>query len=156
MAMVMMLQGMILAGGQWSTLATMMLTAETLTLEKMLARAYNHLVNLGLENGTNIKVNTMTTLDETRSQSSHDTILTLESVCDTVRKEIIEALATEGGARGSQRPKGKGCWLHGTDKHTAVSCNVLKELREKDLCLKCGSDDGHHASYCKNRINTKS
>ena len=41
MAMAMMLQGMILAWGQWSTLATMMLADETLTLEKMCARTYN-------------------------------------------------------------------------------------------------------------------
>eukprot|EP00961_Rhodomonas_salina_P284274 3842360-Rhodomonas_salina.1 len=156
MAMVMMLQGMILAGGQWSTLTTMMLTDETLTLETMRARAYNHLVNFGLENGTTIDVNTTNTLDKTKSQSSDYTVLTLESVRDTVCKEIIEVLATEGGARGSQRPKGKGCWLHCTKKHTAVNCNVLKEQREKDLCLKCGSDDGHHASDCKNGINTKS
>eukprot|EP00961_Rhodomonas_salina_P136076 1830972-Rhodomonas_salina.1 len=85
----------------------------------------------------------MNTLDETKSQSSDDMIITLESVHDTVRKEIIEALATEGGALGSQRPKGKGCWLHCTDKHTSMSCNVLKERHEK--CRTCPGPAGRCA-----------
>eukprot|EP00961_Rhodomonas_salina_P228616 3089941-Rhodomonas_salina.1 len=42
MAMAMMLQGMIFAGGQWSTLATMMLTDDKLNFESLRARAYNH------------------------------------------------------------------------------------------------------------------
>eukprot|EP00961_Rhodomonas_salina_P223982 3028749-Rhodomonas_salina.1 len=69
MAMAMMLQGMILACGQWSTLATMMLTDEKLTLESLRARAYNHSVNFGLESGTNIEVNAL----DTKSQASTDT-----------------------------------------------------------------------------------
>eukprot|EP00961_Rhodomonas_salina_P180531 2436885-Rhodomonas_salina.2 len=57
MVMAMMLQGMILAGGLWSTLAMMMLTDEKLTLESLRARTYSHSVNFGLENGSTIEVN---------------------------------------------------------------------------------------------------
>eukprot|EP00961_Rhodomonas_salina_P225246 3045318-Rhodomonas_salina.1 len=160
MAMAMMLQGMILAGGQWSTLATMMLTDDKLNLESLRARAYNHSVNFGLENGTNIEVNNLDTMSQsgtaTGSSASDksDKDLDMNTLLETIRREVIEALATDGAARGNANSC-KGCWLHGTDKHTPANCNLLKTRREKDLCLKCGSDDGHRASDCKNGINTK-
>eukprot|EP00961_Rhodomonas_salina_P124330 1675732-Rhodomonas_salina.1 len=155
MVMAMMLQGMILAGGQSSTLATMMLTDDKLNLESLHARAYNHSVNFGLENCANIEVNNL----DTQSQSStatgssqsdkSDKDLDLNTLRKTIRREVIEVLATDGAARGNAN-RCKGCWLHGMDKHTPANCNLLKMLREKDLCLKCGSDDCHRASDCKN------
>eukprot|EP00961_Rhodomonas_salina_P193224 2608250-Rhodomonas_salina.2 len=107
MAMAMMLQGMILAGGQWSTLAMMMLTDDKLTLESLRARAYNHSVNFGLENGANIEVNNL----ETQSQAStttgsslsnkSDKDLDMNTLRETIWREVIKALATDGTARGN-------------------------------------------------------
>eukprot|EP00961_Rhodomonas_salina_P204904 2765955-Rhodomonas_salina.1 len=154
MAMAMMLQGMILAGGHWSTLATMMLTDEKLNLETLHARAYNHSVNFSLENGVNIEVNnldsdtqsqaSMTTTGSTQDNKS-DKDLDMNILCKMIWCKVIEALATDGAARGNANSC-KGFWLHGTVKHTPANCNLLKMLREKDLCLKCSSDDGHRAS----------
>eukprot|EP00961_Rhodomonas_salina_P180530 2436885-Rhodomonas_salina.1 len=59
-------------------------------------------------------------------------------------KEIIEALATDSAA--AHGALSKGCWLHGTNKHSSSACNLLKASKEKGLCLKCGSDDSHKAS----------
>eukprot|EP00961_Rhodomonas_salina_P285721 3861192-Rhodomonas_salina.2 len=133
MAMAMMLQGMILAGGQWSRLVTMMLTDEKLNLESLRARAYNHSINFGLENGANIEVNNL----DTQSQAS---TTTTGSACDksdkdmntlheTIQREVIEALATDGSARGNANHN-KRCWLHGTDKHTPTNCKLLKHDEE--------------------------
>eukprot|EP00961_Rhodomonas_salina_P258820 3497296-Rhodomonas_salina.1 len=97
MAMAMMLQGMILAGGQWSTLATMMLTNEKLSLESLCACAYNHSVNFGLENGSTIEVNnTDNKSDSTASSvSGSSTDLNPDTLRETICKEIIEALAPD-------------------------------------------------------------
>lgn len=148
MVLAMTLQGMILSGGQWQTLATMSITDETLTLDRLRARAFNHSVNYGLESEQR-QIDALST--DKMAAGSQD------PPQDDLRadiKQLIEALSAD-------RPKSKKwCPVHKTDRHDKTECKVLLGSDNAGAaggkeagglrCFGCGKL-GHIKSACPNK-----
>ena len=99
--MALQLQGMILAGGQWQTLATMCMTNQTLTLETLRARAFNHSIQYGLESGAReLEAHNADTKSNNQTDKPRDELR------DDI-KSLLEAMAADrqrGGGGGKYCP----------------------------------------------------
>lgn len=131
------LQGMILADGQWGTLATMLINDETLTLDQLRRRAYDHSVHHGHEqdrlNQDTVAAFTARTAAPSDSASVAGSSFSGSSDSTLVSeiRELKEALAAQargqkGGAKKSPL-KGKLCWYHKSEWHDASDCRTIKD-----------------------------
>eukprot|EP00961_Rhodomonas_salina_P222346 3006832-Rhodomonas_salina.1 len=132
--MALQLQGMILAGGQWQTLAIMCMTDQTLTLETLRAHTFNHSIQYGLESGAH-----ELEAHNANAKTSNQTDKPRDKLRDDI-KSLLEAMEADRQCSGCGC---KYCPYHKTNKHYKSECKCLKN--NEGACWNC-CKTGHVAS----------